>query len=160
MDKNINRINEYQKDFDGWNSFKKELEILESPLLDKKTGKYLFKEGQIWFCSLGVNVGTEICGKNKDFERPVLIIRKSKRHYICLPLTSQKPTNLNFYHDISYQYTDKNNNTSTIISSFVILSNPMSLDVLRLSRKVKRIKDEELILIRAKLSNYIQGLKP
>lgn len=156
----MNKKNNLIKDFDGWNEFKKKLEKLESPLFDSKTGRYTFKEGQIWFCSIGVNLGNEICGKNKDYERPVLIIKKNKRYYTCLPLTSQKPSNMDFYHDISYQYFDKNKNSVINISSFVILSNPLSLDVVRLSRKVKRLPDNELKIIRLKLSNYIQGLKP
>ena len=158
--KNMKNKSKLTKDFESWNNYKKQLESSNSPLLDKKSGKYLFKEGEIWYCSIGVNVGTEICGKNKDFERPVLIIRKSKRHYICLPLTSQKPLNMDFYYDISYQYFDEIKNISTKISSFVILSTPLSLDVLRLSRKVKRLPDQELKIIREKLSNYIQGMKP
>ena len=32
------------------------------------------KEREIWWCSVGLNVGTEIYGKGEDFARPVLII--------------------------------------------------------------------------------------
>lgn len=35
-----------------------------------------FSEGQIWWAALGKNVGVEINGKNKDFSRPVVILKK------------------------------------------------------------------------------------
>ena len=34
------------------------------------------KEGEIWWCSFGENIGTEINGKSARFTRPVLIIKK------------------------------------------------------------------------------------
>jgi hypothetical protein len=89
-----------------------------------------------------------------------LIIRKSKRHFVGLPLTSQTPSNLDFYEDISYTFTNKINGKVTQISSFVILTNPLSLEVLRLSRKLRRLRDDDLINIRTRLSSYINGFKP
>ena len=35
-----------------------------------------FKEGEIWWCHLGENVGTEMNGKGDFFTRPVLILKK------------------------------------------------------------------------------------
>ena len=35
-----------------------------------------FAEGEIWWVSLGQNVGYEANGKNEKFERPVLVVRK------------------------------------------------------------------------------------
>ena len=36
----------------------------------------IFKRGEIWWCSLGFNVGEEIFGKGNKFTRPVLIFKK------------------------------------------------------------------------------------
>ena len=52
--------------------------------------KPLFKEGEIWWCSIGMNVGVEIYGKGKRFTRPVIIFKKfNKNAFLGIPLTSQ-----------------------------------------------------------------------
>lgn len=119
------------KNFDSWNEYQKQLETKQSPLFDTKTKKFLFHQREIWYASVGVNIGTEICGKNEHFERPVLVIRKSGRHFVGLLLTSEKPNNPAFYYDISYQNKDK-----FIVESYILL-NPLSLDILQLRRKIK-----------------------
>ena len=46
---------------------------------------------KIWWCSVGTNVGAEICGKGKTRNRPVLILKKlSKRLFLGIPFTSKK----------------------------------------------------------------------
>ncbi len=55
----------YIKDFDAWNEKKKQIN-------DSKIER-LYKEREIWWCHWGCNVGTEIDGKNEEFERPVII---------------------------------------------------------------------------------------
>lgn len=34
-----------------------------------------FKERQIWWASIGQNIGVEANGKNKKYERPVIILK-------------------------------------------------------------------------------------
>src|SRR5438046_2113469 len=74
--------NEYQKHFDEWGKKKEEIH---------NTGREpYFYEGEIWWCSLGVNIGTEEDGKNSQFERPVLVISKiNARTAIVVPLSSK-----------------------------------------------------------------------
>ena len=49
------------------------------------------KEGEIWWCSFGENIGTEINGKSARFTRPVLIMKKlSQFGFMGIPLTSQE----------------------------------------------------------------------
>jgi len=44
----------------------------------------------IWWCSLGINIGREIYGKGDDFLRPVLIINNQiDNMFIGIPLTSK-----------------------------------------------------------------------
>ncbi len=70
------------KDFDSWNEKKKKL--------DSSNKKFLFKEREIWWCSLGINVGKEIYGKGENFRRPVLILKKlSKYTFVGLPISSR-----------------------------------------------------------------------
>jgi mRNA interferase MazF len=48
-----------------------------------------FKQREIWWASLGCNIGHEEDGKNIMFERPVLIVKKFNHHLLwVLPLTS------------------------------------------------------------------------
>ena len=48
-----------------------------------------FKEREIWWCSVGENVGVEMNGKRDYFRRPVLIIKKlDKYSFLGIPLTS------------------------------------------------------------------------
>lgn len=71
------------KDFDSWNNFKKNLELL-------KTNKYAHQR-EIWWCSIGINIGVEIDGKNEKFERPVIILKiYNKDAMIILPLTTKE----------------------------------------------------------------------
>jgi len=72
-----------EKDFDKWNNTKKRLE--------EKIEKFFFKEGEIWWMSVGINIANESCGKGEIFRRPVLIIRKlSGNSFIGLPLSSKE----------------------------------------------------------------------
>jgi mRNA interferase MazF len=55
-----------------------------------KDKKVLFKEDEIWWCSIGMNVGVEIYGKGNKFARPVLIFKKfDGDSFLGLPLTSK-----------------------------------------------------------------------
>ena len=55
------------KEFDRWNEQKKKT--------DARDDRVLFHEREIWWCSLGVNVGSEQDGVGKRFERPVLVVK-------------------------------------------------------------------------------------
>jgi mRNA interferase MazF len=79
--------NEYLiQNFDDWNIKKKNLQFL-----DNSYGHELyFKVGDVWWCSVGLNIGKESFGKGADFRRPVLIIKKlSAELYIVLSLTTK-----------------------------------------------------------------------
>src|SRR3989304_4400407 len=73
-----------KKDFDTWNEKKKALDA----------GKYqppLVSEGEIWWASVGVNIGSEIGGKSALFSRPVIILKKlAHGFYFVIPTTTQK----------------------------------------------------------------------
>jgi len=59
-----------------------------------------FREGEIWWASLGANIGHEQDGKNQNFERPILVLRKFNQYVLwVVPLTSQsKENNVYYYH--------------------------------------------------------------
>ena len=69
------------KDFKDWN--KKKIKI------DANQDFNHPKEKEIWWCSIGVNVGSEVFGKGHDYTRPVLVINaESSESFIGIPLTS------------------------------------------------------------------------
>ncbi len=70
-----------ENDYDNWNNLKKDT---------SKKNRVFFDKGEIWFLSMGKNIGDEEDGKNQNFERPVLITRKFNNNvFLSVPLTSQ-----------------------------------------------------------------------
>ena len=56
-----------QKNFDRWNGRKKRI--------DAGANRPFYHPREIWWCSVGVNVGNELDGTGKQHDRPVLVIR-------------------------------------------------------------------------------------
>ena len=82
------------KDFDAWHPIKKEINNSKSPL---------YKEGEVWWCSLGINVGHEEDGKKERFSRPVLIVKKFNNYiFWALPLTT-KIKDIVYYHKVHFK---------------------------------------------------------
>jgi len=74
------------KDFDRWNGEKKKLHASEREVL--------FHEREIWWCSLGVNIGCEQDGKHDSFERPILVLRKFNNDMVLgVPLSTRLKKN-------------------------------------------------------------------
>jgi mRNA-degrading endonuclease toxin of MazEF toxin-antitoxin module len=72
----------YTKDFDKWNECQK--------TLDKQEFEGFCREREVWWCALGVNIGSEQDGKNDDFERPMLIVKKiNDELLLTIPFTSK-----------------------------------------------------------------------
>jgi mRNA interferase MazF len=71
-----------EKDFDAWNAYKKKLNTLPNDLT--------FHEREIWWCSVGMNIGSEQDANPPDFIRPVLILKRwSPTTFWGVPLTTQ-----------------------------------------------------------------------
>jgi len=122
------------KNFDQWNERKKNLEI-------KGSDSLLFHEREIWWCSLGLNLGDEEDGKNEFFERPVLIVKKFNNR-ICwvLPMSTSQKENP-YYHNLTYDGQ----------VSAVILSQLRIVSVKRFLRFVRKISDDQFDLIWSKV---------
>jgi len=111
------------KDFDQWNKLKKNINDLEKPK------DFYFHEREIWWCSLGVNIGYEQDGKHDEFERPVLILRKFNRDIaLIVPLTTKIKDN-------KYNFQFKHDNTMFS----VLLSQMRLISAKRLTRKIRKI---------------------
>jgi mRNA interferase MazF len=78
------------KDFDQWNELKKKL--------DSRNKYPSFKEKQIWWLNLGLNIGDEQCGKGIRSVRPVLILKKFNDHFFFgIPLSSIQKDNKYYF---------------------------------------------------------------
>lgn len=127
-----------KKDFDKWNKEKK--------LVDKKSinRDLFFYPREIWWCSAGLNIGVEADGKNENFERPVLIIKKFNAEMIwVLPLTTREKQN-------KYHYKLEHEN----IKSWVILSQIKTISTKRLLRKIGSISVSDF----GEVSSRVQSL--
>lgn len=124
-----------ENDFYKWNNLKKETSRKSFPQ---------FNVREIWYCSLGQNIGREENGKHASFERPVLILKKFNQEvFFGLPLSSMNK-NLPFYYLLDYHE----------ISS-VLLSQIRVLDSKRLLRKIRTISKDEFEKIRVKFKQLI-----
>lgn len=124
-----------QKDFDRWNKIKKSI--------NNRNINFFCNKREIWWSSIGLNVGSEEDGKNNLFERPILIIKVFNKDLIrILPLTSRYKKDKN-YIPITF------NNTQ----NFLIVSQLKAISTKRLSRKLGRLDKNQFknILARIKL---------
>lgn len=68
------------KDFDGWNEKKKEINDKVAPFCHER---------ELWWCTLGINVGSEQDGSQIKYSRPILILRGlSRQTCLIVPLTT------------------------------------------------------------------------
>jgi mRNA interferase MazF len=59
--------------------------------LFRKNQNIPLRQGEIWWCNLGMNVGEESYGKGSRFTRPVLVFKKlSSNSFLGLPATTKR----------------------------------------------------------------------
>lgn len=125
------------KDFDSWNRRKK--------LIHSAEFRGFVHEREIWWCSLGLNIGYEQDGKHDNFERPILVLRKFNKHIVLgLPLTTKpkdNPYNFSFVHE------------GVIFA--VILSQIRLLSTSRLTRRIRKIDRHLFNKIKQELKNLL-----
>lgn len=81
----------HEKQLNQWHKVKKQI--------NRSKNLPTFNEREIWWCSIGQNVGYEIYGKGKQFWRPVLILNKHNHYtFFGLPLTSKRKTDPAHYY--------------------------------------------------------------
>jgi mRNA interferase MazF len=126
-----------EKDFIKWHELKDKLQ--------KSKNLPYFQEREIWWCSLGANVGCEEDGKNKLFSRPILIVRKfNSSMFWGVPLTTLIKEN-KYYYTMKFQ--DK-----TICA---MLSQLKVMDSKRLTTKMGQITDKQGVKIKEVLKEII-----
>jgi mRNA-degrading endonuclease toxin of MazEF toxin-antitoxin module len=78
------------REFEDWHHLKKKI--------DREHHAPQYHDGEIWWCSVGMNIGHEQNGKNVSFSRPVLVVRKFNDLFFWgVPLTTQIKRNTFHY---------------------------------------------------------------
>lgn len=127
------------KDFDKWN--------FEKQLVDKKivNRDLFFHERELWWCSAGINVGVEANGKNENFERPMLIMKKFNADMLwVIPMTT-KERNDAYHHLI----------TQGELKSWAVLSQLKTISTKRLLRKINTVSEMEFQNIRERIRDFL-----
>ena len=125
-----------KKDFDRWNREKKHL--------DAKKHNATFKEREIWWCDLGLNIGHEMDGSGNDFGRPVLILRRYNEYAAWVLTRTEK--GLPFYHILK---------TKKVCGSRVSLTQGKLISSKRLRNRIVKINDVEFREIQEELTSII-----
>ena len=67
--------------FDDRNKLKKKLEV-------QKRFVFIYPQ-EVWLTHIGKNIGHEINGKDNNFVRPVLVIKRWEKTFFTVPMTTQ-----------------------------------------------------------------------
>lgn len=131
---------ELVKIFANWTKLKIRIHASES------SKNVYFKEGQIWWASVGQNIGVEANGKNENYERPVIILKKFNGHSFLGIVMSSKKKEGKYYFELKDEFG---------ISSYVNLSQIKLMSSKRLIRNVREMPTSDLDLIRSLVKNFI-----
>ena len=127
------------KEYDKWNSIKKDISIREKTLV--------FKVREIFWLKVGQNIGYETDGKGKDFLRPVLVFRKfSKDTFLGIPLTTASK-------DDMFHYKFKLNSNGKV--NYATLSQIKLFDAKRLHTKLGTISIDDFEKLKVKIRKLI-----
>ena len=137
MDSKVSMI----KDFDGWIEKKKESHY-------KDALPPLFKERDIWWVSVGINVGYEEDGKNGNYVRPVLIIKKFSRDlFLGVPMSTKLKENKYYI-----KVTVKGDTVSALSSQIRVFSSK------RMWNKLAELDEKDINLVLNEVGNFFAPL--
>ena len=126
-----------EKEYDDWNKLKKDLSTKKSNIF--------FHKGDIWFASIGKNIGDEEDGKHSSFERPILIVRKFNNNiFLGIPLTLNEEKEGKYYHKLN-----------SFSGSTAILSQVRLFDAKRLLRIIGKVENKELKEVKSKIRKIV-----
>jgi|ERR1700733_5514815 len=131
-----------EKDFDSWNKEKIHLEDIGHDTLS-------FHEREIWWCSIGLNLGDEQDGKNELFERPVLILKKFNNKLAWILPMSTKQKDGMYYHNLEHD----GQKFSVMLSQLRLASTK------RFHRFVRKISPHQFSIIQDKLIVLVKNNK-
>ncbi len=126
-----------EKKYEQWSPIKQ--------IVNNERPRVFFEEREIWFSYFGENIGFEQDGKGKEFQRPVLILKKfNKEISWVIPLTHSSKKGLYYF---SFQL---NGTTSTAILSQIRL-----LDAKRFKYKIGTVHKNDFAELKSKVSQIL-----
>lgn len=125
------------KEFNKWNSLKQKLHNSKKEII--------FKQRDIFWISIGVNIGYEQDGKGKIFSRPVLVVKKFNHHiFFGIALSTQIKQGSFFF---EFSLNDKPSNA--------LLVQGRIYDVKRLENKIGMISKDDFQQLKRKLKDLL-----
>ncbi len=113
-----------KKDFQKWHNEKENVHYYKI--------RPFYHEREVWFCSLGVNIGFEQDGTGKNFDRPIVIVRGfNKNIFFGVALTGSVKTG-KYYFPVG-KIEDR--------EASAILSQVRLIDTKRLVKKIMTLDD-------------------
>jgi hypothetical protein len=136
--------------YDEWNLLKRQL--------NAKVNFPRPKQRQVWWCAIGLNVGSEQSCE-KGFERPVLVMQVFGSMFWGLPITSSdsnenKDRNPLFYKIEGIPYATATKEYRKTLKGFVALHQLRAYDGRRLKRKILKME----IVLFEKILKKVKGL--
>lgn len=128
-------VSEYIKDFDNWNDSKK--------LINKNDRQVFGYPREVWWCSLGVNIGAEIDGKNENFERPVVIMKVYNKEMMFVLPTTGRAREDKFHMPIEIGAIDQKTGEPYRKTVYIKLTQARVISNKRLIRKVDVINEDD-----------------
>lgn len=130
--------------FMAWTKVKIRIHLKDDHVLDD----LYFREREIWWAHLGQNIGHEENGKNEQFERPVIILRKFGKFLLWVVPTSTKIKKENPYY---HAYSLGNERYSALLSQMRPISSK------RLIRRLGIVSDTIFAEIQEKIVHLIKN---
>ncbi len=128
-----------EKDFWKWHA--------EKSNLNKDKIRPFFHEAEVWFASIGSNIGFEEDGKGNNFLRPIIIIKKFNNE-VCWGIpTTKKFRNSKYYFHFEFS---QNKYTNAILSQLRLV------DSKRLSYKIGSVRNSDFRKMKNRLISYLK----
>jgi len=125
------------KEFNEWNEVKK--------LIDNRKNIINVKEREVYWASIGENIGSEQNGKGSAFSRPILIVRKLNRNlFFGVPLSTKNKEGSFFY---NFHLNEEQSNA--------LLVQAKVFDVKRLDNKIGVVNRNDFDILRLKLKELL-----
>ena len=122
------------KKFNEWNEL--------TQTLNKKENIINFKEREIYWGSLGENIGSEQNGKGKDFSRPILVVKKlNKQLFFSVPLSTTIRDGSYFY---NFNFFENQQSSALLVQAKIF-------DLKRIDQKIGIINKNDFLKLKEKL---------
>ena len=127
-----------KRDFKKWHKKKNDL--------DQNEVRVNFHERDVWFGSIGANIGFEWDGKGEEFLRPIVILKKfNNETFWGIPLTTKVKDNQYYF---IFEHNDR--------KSAANLSQLRLIDAKRLKYQIGSISEKDFMELKKRIISLIQ----